>query len=242
MVKLLVSVSSFWVLKHHNDDVLPIDKVKDAVLAQLGNSLAAEDSGMTVVRFAVNDEKYPIDELIEKVKEICIEALEMEDGDSNLTVKIIYEAAEGDDKEATKDSSATERCLARIESLVGGEEFKKLAGELVDIAPQIVKNKTYDIFKYQAYVFSINDGYGLSTYLSVFAELLASLGIKDIGSIDRIIEERLPPPKGESTEPFDSLRSILSMGSSSSTRLLCIDISEWMNKTDSKVFKDSLLM
>ena len=52
----------------------------------------------------------------------------------------------------------------KIMDLIGCEEFKKLAKELVTIAPQIKKNRTFEVINKQSYIFSINDGCGCSTY------------------------------------------------------------------------------
>ena len=112
---------------------------------------------------------------------------------------------------------------------------------MVQIAPQIIQNKTFDTFSYQSYVFSINDGYGLSTYLSLLSKLLATLKIKPLVSSDNVIEEKLLPPKGDSTEPFSDVERILKYGKKDSLKVLCIDISEWMNATNTRLFKEFLI-
>ena len=241
MVKITVTLSSAWVLKHRIDNELPVEVLKEAISKQLGEALCVEESGITAIIYGVKGDKYPLDELREKIIKIYLDTYP--DGDeSSVSVMIVSEPEKSeDDGENSSAVSATQKCMDKISELVGGEEFKRLAKELVEVAPQIIENKTYDIFKYQAYIFSINDGYGLSTYLSLLSELIESLGIKDLTSIGTIIEERLGPPKGESLEPFDGVRSILGMGKRGSVKILCIDISEWMNNTDSRAFKNFLI-
>lgn len=241
MVKITVTLSSAWVLKHRIDNELPVEVLKEAISKQLGEALCVEESGITAIIYGVKGDKYPLDELREKIIKIYLDTYP--DGDeSSVSVMIVSEPGKSeDDGENLSAVSATQKCMDKISELVGGEEFKRLAKELVEVAPQIIESKTYDIFKYQAYIFSINDGYGLSTYLSLLSELIESLGIKDLTSIGTIIEERLGPPKGESLEPFDGVRSILGMGKRGSVKILCIDISEWMNNTDSRAFKNFLI-
>ena len=131
--------------------------------------------------------------------------------------------------------------MAEIEGQVGADEYKVSARELAQVAPQIIKNKTYDTFTYQSYLYSINDGYGLKTYLELFAGLCTALNVKPVASSRKVIMHVLPP---ESPDPnrdaFSGIRRILDEGSQNAVRILCVDISEWMNKTDSKQFKDFL--
>ena len=72
--------------------------------------------------------------------------------------------------------------MAEIEGQVGADEYKAIARELAQVAPQIIKNKTYDTFTYQSYLYSINDGYGLKTYLELFAGLCTALNVKPVAS------------------------------------------------------------
>lgn len=142
-------------------------------------------------------------------------------------------------EESDGGKSVAEQCLDHIDALIGGEEFKALAHEIAQVAPQIIKNKTFDTFSYQSYIFSINDGYGLSTYLCLFAALIEALGIKKLD--DRVMEQKLPAPKGDSTEPFSDVMHILNRGKKDRVSVLCIDISEWMNETNDRIFKDFLI-
>ena len=63
--------------------------------------------------------------------------------------------------------------MEKIRALVGGEEFKELAEECVRVAPLLIKHNILDTFTRQCYLFAINDGEGLSTYLELFGELLS---------------------------------------------------------------------
>ena len=134
----------------------------------------------------------------------------------------------------------TAECLARIDALAGSEEFKALARELVQIAPQIIQNGTADIFSYQSFVFSINDGHGLTTCLSLLASLLSTLGIRRFYGVDAI-EEKLPPKKDDRSDPFSDVLRVFRHGKDEDrVRILCLDISEWMNELNGREFKDFL--
>lgn len=139
----------------------------------------------------------------------------------------------------SKKTHSVEECIARIDGLVGATEFKALAHEIVDIAPQLVTHKTYDILNFQSYLFSINEGHGLSTYLSSLAELYESLGLPNISSVD-IIEESIRPRVSELMDPFELLRKLIGRPRSN-TLLLCLDICEWMNKLHDREFRNFLM-
>ena len=62
--------------------------------------------------------------------------------------------------------------LAQIHALVGAEEFKALADELARIAPALRALKGQSYLERNSYLFTIDDGYGLTTALKLFARLL----------------------------------------------------------------------
>jgi len=148
-------------------------------------------------------------------------------------------------KEEKPESSMSQEQIVqtfnnKLSKMVGGKEFKELMSEIITLAPQIVANKTYDTFSYQSYIFSINDGYGLTTYLNLFAEIVSTLKLRKM-STRAVIEVKLAPPKNDSSTPLDDVDHFLSTGSKDSVQILCMDISEWLNKMETRVFKNFLI-
>lgn len=133
-----------------------------------------------------------------------------------------------------KDKSAFEK----INELVGAVEFKALAEEIASIADEIKRTNTYDVFTNQCYLFSIGDGCGLTTYLELFAKLISDNKLCNMSS-HSVREERLGAYR-ESIEPFEDANRALSNGSAKNLKVLCVDISEWMDKTDNRFFKQFL--
>lgn len=134
-------------------------------------------------------------------------------------------------------SSVTQQRLDEINDLVGAEEFKALAKEIADIAPQIKKNKTFDVLSRQSYIFSIDNGYGMSTYLNAFAKLLASLDLPKISNIRGIVEEKITIPSDDRDDPFLSVKRCLTLSDENSLIILCIDICDWMSKVNNYKFR-----
>lgn len=131
-----------------------------------------------------------------------------------------------------------------ISELVGAEEFKALAEEIVSIAPQIIKYSTQNVFARQSYLFSINDGCGLSTYVSLFAKLVDELGIFDLRRDDGVIEVRLEQkkPADASGAYLGRLAELKRPGFDKKGHIFSIDISEWMGRTEEKDFRELLYM
>lgn len=127
----------------------------------------------------------------------------------------------------------------KIMALIGCEEFKSLVEELVTVAPQIKKNNTYGLIKNQSFIFSINDGCGLTTYLNLLKELICELGIrgselsaKKVG----ICEIKLPPQKPGPDE-YSAFSLFFREFDYSRLQIMSVDISEWINKTNVATFK-----
>lgn len=94
-------------------------------------------------------------------------------------------------------------------------------------APYLICNKILDSFASRAYLISINDGHGLSTYLGAFADHLSELELFGFSSYSKTAEVVLgQPEQGKSL--FDD--ALLYFQGASKGRVLCVDISEWMTK------------
>ena len=128
--------------------------------------------------------------------------------------------------------------LQKINALVGAAEFRSLAKEISDIAAEIKRTGTYEVFFNQCYLFSIGEGRGLTTYLTLLAQLIGELGLCKM-SANPVREEKLSPFRDE-MGPFEDVMRTLGKGDKKSVKLLCIDISEWMDKTDDRYFKQFL--
>ena len=153
-------------------------------------------------------------------------------------IRRMSELEEDDEDEDSDSFENTSDPIEKINALVGATEFKALAKEIIDIADEIKSTDTYEVFTNQCYLFSIGDGCGLTTYLELFAKLVSEKKICDMSSRP-VREERLGAYR-ESAEPFEDANRALSNGSTKNLKVLCIDISEWMDKTDNRFFKQFL--
>lgn len=269
--KFVIELDSLWVLKHRDDDELPIDAIKTELskdktliikeasltsMTVIYSEQTADYSGLKgfVVRFFKS--RYPGDNLKDvlsfqsgiadnedqtdkKTEEPQPVADNVEPSDqlgSELFAHLGCETEEvdGDDCTPEKDKSAIEK----INALVGGTEFKALAQEIGCIAEEIKQTDTYEVFTNQCYLFSIGDGCGLTTYLELFAKLISEKNLSKMSSRP-VREERLGAYR-ESLEPFEEVIRTLGNGSKENLKVLCVDISEWMDRTDNRFFKQFL--
>ncbi len=272
--KLIIELDGNWVLKHRNDERLPVDVIK-AELSQ-SRGLTLRDCSLTSITVIYNENdadyigikscvmrlfksRYPedkpnevltfksgiVDEKDQQEKrnedtqsqEDRTEYLERRRREmiARLNVDVEDDDSGGEDSDSgCKDSGA----IDKINRLVGATEFKALAKEIVGIADEIGRTNTYEVFTSQCYLFSIGDGCGLTTYLELFAKLISDKKLCNMSSYS-VREERLGAYR-ESEEPFEDVNRALNGGSAKNVKVLCIDISEWMDKTNNRYFKQFL--
>lgn len=135
-----------------------------------------------------------------------------------------------------------ESAIDKINSLVGAEEFKALASEIAVIAPLVRKYETFEVFNFQSYLFSINDGFGLTTYLELLCGVLEENGLFKCDSARRCVEIKLPAPENEKGDFFEgeALSRIRRVYGRDGGAMVSVDISEWMNRLDDKCFRGFL--
>ena len=106
-----------------------------------------------------------------------------------------------------------QKILEEMDNLPGAKEFKALIREIVDLAPVLKKSGNEDIFRYQSYLFSINEGCGIEAYVKLFADIASELGLAEISN-RRGISYLKPSESGTGKEVFsDLLASVSRLGS-----------------------------
>jgi ATP-dependent 26S proteasome regulatory subunit len=216
--RLEVSFDGEWVLERRNDEVLPIDNLLDQ-LKKTFSELTVEYQQIT--RCSVIIHASTEQEIIEKRDAILAD---MGAADAVTAVTLIKE--EDLQKEETtlaEPEAKREKSFpseGKIRQLIGAEDFKKLAKELIAVAPQILKHKTLGSFLNKSYLFTIGDGCGLSTQLMLFSQLLEEL---ELFNAKQRIEEI---SSNVSLELM--IEHVKNCGFTD--WLVCIDISQWMDK------------
>jgi len=241
---IAVQLNPRWVLEHRADPVKPLDGIEKFLLATFGEQITVQDKTLTRIVAIVDDEQISEETFAQALAAHMGKTYGMVFPTSNVMIRNTAYAPESEEaaSETTTENAQenTKACLAEINRIIGGDEFKSLACEIATIAPTVVAEETAEIFTYQSYLFSINDGYGLSTYLSALAKLVAVSGIRKINWTDDVVEMVIPAGKGEGNEAFETATEFLRGRSFGGTKLVCFDIREWMNKLHSRPFKEFL--
>lgn len=261
-----IELSYDIVMQNRNKSVLPIEAIKGYVSERYNGDLEVKSLSLTEISFNLNNEKLvekdvedditdyivdnfivdnenlnPLNSMFTVKIENSDEKVERRNSESNSTEENDGKKNSQEELKTTGPNDEVNSVMKKISSLVGCEEFKTLAEEIKQVSSQIIKNKTLDVFYAQSYIFSINEGYGQTTYLSLLGELLSALNIRQMKSQKPIVEVKLPAPNGEQMDQFSSVFDVLECGRDDVAQVLCIDVSEWVNKLNGKLFKQFLM-
>ncbi len=230
-------------LDKYGADIDNIVKIRD-VEAIFEDNPPVDTKAEDTASVTASDENVPstedLEKLIEEVKNLDSdekkEAVEEKKEEEKEDVDDFFSEFFGKKKE--KEDKPLAEILGKINSRVGGAEFKSLVKEIVKIAPRIVDRKAYEAFTKRSYLFSIGDGNGLSTYLKDLAGVLNATKLCKIRS-DMVTECRIPLDKGDERAFSDAIGE-LRYGTNDEMKILCYDIREWMSKMDTVFFRDFL--
>ncbi len=244
--KIVIELDGKWILEHRSDDRLPIEKFKDIFTAE---HYEVQESSFTTLDLML-PEGMTSEQAETHIRSLAAQLYPNDNMEELLTVRVadvveantITETADMSigqtrfvEQSRCEPSDEVRKVLDKVSNLVGAAEFKQFIAETAKVAPYIQQQKAQEIFYNRCYLFSIGDGYGLSTYLNLFSQLLAATGLRKMHSRP-VLEERLGPYK-EGPEPFEDVMRILHDGDKNRVRVLCIDINEWLNKTNSQYFR-----
>ncbi len=156
---------------------------------------------------------------------------EKDSADNSLDAK-----GESEEDEEKSSEKKIQEVMSKIDALIGAEEFKKKAKELVRVAPKL--RKLEDYFTNSSFLFSIDDGNGFTTAAELLTMLLNALGLI---KRDRIKEF---PPVPYTDNP-DQMRSIITdysgkMSLGTSLGAIVIDLSECCNSLKKSGYRDLL--
>ena len=240
-IKFILELDGQWVLSHRDDEILPIAAIESELKAL--DVFECDESSLTSLCILFDENKIGAEEAKSKIESVFLSKYPREDLQGILSIRIEDHEESSEDPRLKRTDESSERvpsaqkgdALQKINALVGAAEFRSLAKEISDIAAEIKRTGTYEVFFNQCYLFSIGEGRGLTTYLTLLAQLIGELGLCKM-SADPVREEKLGPFR-EEMEPFEDAMRALGKGDKKSVKLLCIDISEWMDKTDDRYFK-----
>lgn len=270
--KVSLELNREWVLSRRTSEKLPISTFVERCKEEFRADVEVERASLTECVLIIKDGELSGDEINSRINGILSDKLEISSPDDTARVTIsdvdivektdpkpeseeapkpdkrgglgFLSAITGQNGTTASDDGRADGVSAeeKINSLIGAESFKALAREIKMIAPRIIERKTFDAFVFQNYIFSINNGYGLSTYLNLLAEFIEEQKLFKFDSNKRVLEVKPMPPSAKTVpqaDPFEAVKMHIQTYRKESA-LICVDISEWMTTLREQQFRDFL--
>lgn len=218
----VINIDQDFVLACQYKPVLPVDNLLEHIMDKVGSVIS-----QTLTELTVEIESSSVGE----AERYIMSAWQLLYPDNGDAVSIdINESF--NNKEAIMESIET--------TLVGWDAYKKLCEEITAVAPQIKKSGAERSFLFQNFLFSVNSGYGLSTALRKFAELVESLDLFSFTMEQPVIEIKLA---GENSGNEYTIASAIDQlyEEECKRRLVCIDISNYLEKSKHNALKEFML-
>ncbi len=192
-MKFTLSFSPAWILKHKDDKPSPLNwfaaEIRNRYSVTKLYVRLSDCEGM-IKASSIMDE----DTLYYQLKKLIMRNYKIEKPKGVFLLQVIkYEQDE--------DKTAMEQ----IQNLLGASEIKALAMECSSMARLLVNDHVTMAFTRRTYLISIDDGYGLTTYLNLFANLLEELNLFEFSSEKKVIE--IPLEASENNSNVDDVFS-----------------------------------
>ena len=242
-LKLNITLDPDYVLTKKYSAVLPIEEIKDRILKLDLPDTVIDNESLTglilqteyknceafrdvILKILIDVTKLPAECFIKDIEEntYCIDYSE------TLSVTI---------SEIGANAPAVYESYRKIEEKVGWTEFKELCHEILMVSPEIKRNSIYKSFLFQNFLISVNDGCGLSTALDDFMKLISDLELFEFAKKQPVIEMRLSTKsEPDSMTIPEALEAIY--GDDDGGKLICFDISEYLEKSKHNELKSFL--
>lgn len=217
-----IEIDQEFVLECRYKKILPVDNLLEKIGERVGSVISQSLTELTVELEAAS-EKECRDYVLKSWEELYPEHKDSISVDTNEYFN---------NKEAIMESIET--------TMVGWDAYKKLCEEITSVAPQIKKSGAERSFLFQNFLFSVNPGYGLSTALRKFAELIESLNLFSFTMEQPVIEIKLAAENSGNEYTIASAIDQL-YEEECKRRLVCIDISNYLEKSKHNALKEFLL-
>ena len=212
-----------WVLSKRDEDKLPVDTVKDKLQSMFGESFQVDHEDYALITFSL--ESGAVEQTAQQINSVLQQEFSLENGrqihESDKSVYYVYPEVMLSMTSAGRHEDTPP--ISYFDSLVGWDAFKKLCNEIASVAPQIRNHNTQISFQHQNYLFSVNDGAGLTTMLNTFVDFVTALGLFPFCKDDPVQEIRMGMRTEDGfTSPYDAISSLQKL--ENRNRLVCFDI------------------
>ncbi len=252
MKQLIIDLDYGWVLAHRDAEELPANFLARALAAkgwkadpsnftkitvELGEDLTVEQVRQVVEQQLC--EKYGVEKQeLDDILQFTLDEKEQAAVQAEVPQRIEKPVAEPQKVEKRDESAAPDAAapcaLEQIKKLLSGEGLTAVCQKISDMAPLLKKRDLCRILTNRSYLFAVDGGNGLTTALKLMAQLITELDL--LGGKCEPMEHILVAQDGRN-DPLNELAGQLEYAKN---KLVCIDISQWMDKTASPEFRDFL--
>ena len=242
-LKLNITLDPEYVLTKKYCAVLPIEEIEDRILKLELPDTVIENESLTGL--SLQTEYRNCESFREVILKILIEVTKLppecfvKDIDENTYYIEYNDTLSVTISEIGANAPAVYESYRKIEEKVGWAEFKELCKEILLVSPEIKRNSIYKSFLFQNFLISVNDGCGLSTALDDFMKLISDLELFEFAKKQPVIEMRLSSKsEPDSMTIPEALEAIY--GDDDGGKLICFDISEYLEKSKHNELKSFL--
>ena len=257
MKSIKIEFDASWILSKREESILPVEAVSKMLESEFSCEIIYSD--LTLCEVAIDTVKYDDEQCKAKIIDLLKSQYNISAEESVFSISVSdYVMPEKNEETADENTGEEKECeqpqnniaeenvhnsskksaIQACNELIGAEEFKKLIKECSIIAPGICEHNVRDAFTARSYLFSINSGYGFTTYAELFADVIEELDLFVPESKNRVVELSLSADPRREDESFEKVLSNfkrLNCG-----RIVCIDISDWMLKINDSKFRNLL--
>ena len=213
-----------FVLNNRDREILPVQTVREALAAAFGDAFTVEFEDLALLTFSL--EGGSAEQAARQIDSLLHKDFSLGDGrqihESDSTVYYVYPELMLS-VVRTNDSKA-DSPLSYFDNLVGWDALKALCSEIAMVAPQIIAHNTQVSFQHLNYLFSVNDGAGLSTALQTYADFITSLALFPFCKDTPVVELRIGMKSEDGFQsPYDTVAYLSKL--ENRNRLVCFDIS-----------------
>lgn len=196
------------------------------------------------------------DTIVKKMEQVCPQiAMTHESGDeerisyklgekSSVHVSLKSEGEQPQEEEndevdysVFKNKEELDDIIKNINNLIGWDSFKQFVNEAVPVVADMHKRDSLDSFKAQNYLFSVNDGCGLTRVINLLTLFEVELGVfTKKFYFEFVLSDET---QGRKINVKDLLNILYDK--ENYDKLVCLDISEFMVKSKQRELKDLLL-
>ena len=233
-ISIQISLNPEFVLTRQYSDILPIEDIKRRILSLSLPETVVENESLTGLGLLTTDTDCETLQgklllIISEVVKLPADRFKLtKDGDTySIDLEDVISVLFSEDG---ANLPQVNESFKIIQDKVGWNEFKSLCKEILQVSPQIKRNKIYKSFLFQNFLISVDDGYGLSTALDDFKQLIDDLGLFRFNEKQPVVEIRLSSKsEPDSMTIPEALEALYS--DDDTDKLVCLDISEYMEKS-----------